>query len=101
VVKKHHQLRRVSCSPWADIEKMSTYLEDQFILSLKPLPTPLSFPKLDGKAVRQEIRKLLEMTRDNIVELIMKDNHTIGNRPENVVEWCRIAKEEALRISGL
>jgi hypothetical protein len=41
------------------------------------------------------------MTRDNIVELIMKDNHTIGNRPENVVEWCRIAKEEALRISGL
>jgi hypothetical protein len=78
---------------------MSTFLEDQFILSLKPIPTPLSLPKMDNEAMRQEIRKLLEMTRDNIVEVIMKDNHTIGNRPENVVEWCRIAKEEALRIS--
>jgi hypothetical protein len=99
VVKKHHQLRRVSCSPWADIEKMSTFLEDQFILSLKPIPTPLSLPKMDHEAVRQDIRKFLEMTRDNIVEVIMKDNHTIGNRPENVVNWCRIAREEALRIS--
>jgi len=24
----------------------------------------------------------------------MKDNHTIGNRPENVVEWTKISKEE-------
>ena len=76
-------------------------LADQFILSIKPIPTPLSFPKLDVEAVRQEIRKLLEMTKDNVVELIMKDNHTIGNRPENVVEWSHIAKEEAMRISGL
>ena len=35
------------------------------------------------------------MTRGCVVEIIMKDNHTIGSRPENVVQWCRIAKEEA------
>jgi hypothetical protein len=29
------------------------------------------------------------------VEIIMKDNHTIGRRPENVVRWCQIAKQEA------
>ena len=29
----------------------------------------------------------------------MKDNHTLGNEPENVVTWCRIAKEEALRVT--
>jgi hypothetical protein len=98
VVKNHHNLRRVSCSPWADIEKLSQYLEDRYILSLKPIPTPLSYPELDTEAVRQEIRTLLEMTRHNVVELIMKDNHTIGDNPENVVEWCRIAKEEAIRM---
>ena len=27
----------------------------------------------------------------------MKDNHTLANRPENAVTWCRIAKEEAER----
>jgi hypothetical protein len=31
------------------------------------------------------------------VEAIMKDNHTIGNNPQNVIRWCRIAREEAER----
>ena len=101
VVKNHHKLRRVSCSPWADIEKMSTFLKDQYILSLKPSPTPLSAPALDKEAIRQEIRRLLEATKDNVVELIMKDNHTIGKNPDNVVQWSRIAKEEAERVFKL
>jgi hypothetical protein len=25
----------------------------------------------------------------------MKDNHTIGGNPQNVIDWCRIAREEA------
>lgn len=98
-VKNHHNLRRVSCSPWADIEMMSEYLEDRYVLSLKPMPTPLSSPTMDKEFVRREIRKLLEITRNNVVELIMKDNHTIGKNPENVIEWCRIAKEEAMRVA--
>jgi hypothetical protein len=30
----------------------------------------------------------------------MKDNHTIGGNPENVIAWCRIAKEEAERVAS-
>lgn len=101
VVKNHHNLRRVSCSPWADIEKMSAYMEDRYILSLKPIPTPLTNPVLDKESIRSEIRSQLEMTKDNRVELIMKDNHTIGKNPENVVEWSRIAKEEAMRAAEM
>ena len=37
------------------------------------------------------------ITKDCRVECIMKDTHTLSNQPENVVEWCRVAKEEALR----
>ena len=97
IVSQHHNLRRVSCSPWADYEKMAEYLTDKYIFSLKPNPTPLSKPVIDKVAIRKEIRRLLEVTKGCIVEVIMKDNHTIGNRPENVTEWCRIAKEEAER----
>ncbi len=32
--------------------------------------------------------------------LIMKDNPTIGNNPENVTRWCRIAREEAERAEA-
>jgi len=101
VVKKHHNLRRVSCSPWANIESMSANLEEKYVFSMKPSPTPLSMPRLDLDAVRHDLRQAMVVTRDNVVEVIMKDNHTLGNRPENAVEWSRMAKEESMRVSGM
>lgn len=95
VVKRHHNLRRVSCSPWADLEKMAEFLEDKYVLSMKPNPAPISTPQIDEHAIRESLKKSLEITKGCLVEVIMKDNHTIGKRPENVVRWCRIAKEEA------
>ena len=95
VARRHHNLRRVSCSPWADLEKMAEYLEDKYILSMKPNPAAISTPQIDEQAIREGLRRSLEITKGCIVEVIMKDNHTIGKRPENVVRWCRIAKEEA------
>ena len=97
IVSRHHGLRRVSCSPWADLEKMADSLEDKFVLSLKPNPAALAVPEIDEQAIRSQLRKALETTKGCVVEVIMKDNHTIGKRPENVVKWCRIAQEEARR----
>lgn len=95
VVKKHHGLRRVSCSPWCDVAQMSANLEDKYIISVKPNPASLAKAEPDWEAIRQEIRTICETTRDNVIELIMKDNHNLGGNPANVVNWCRIAKEEA------
>jgi hypothetical protein len=97
IVKRHHTLRRVSCSPWADIEKMAEYLEDKYIFSMKPNPASLAVPVIGRESIRKELRGAFEITKGCVVEVIMKDNHTIGKRPENVVDWCRIAKEEAER----
>ena len=94
VVKQHPRLRRVSCSPWADLAKMAENLDGKYVLSLKPNPAAIASPVIDEQAVRQSLRKAVQLTQGCNVEIIMKDNHTIGNRPENVVRWCRIAKEE-------
>jgi hypothetical protein len=94
-VKRHHNLRRVSCSPWADFEKMAEYLGDRYVFSMKPNPAAISTPAIDEAAIRAELRKALDVTGGCRVEVIMKDNHTLGNRPENVVRWCQIAREEA------
>jgi hypothetical protein len=99
IVRKHHNLRRVSCSPWVDHRKMAAQIEDKFIYSMKPSPSPLAAPKLDQDLVRRSLREALEITRGCVVEIIMKDNHTIGGRPENLTEWCRIAREEAERVA--
>ena len=78
---------------------MSANLEDKYVFSMKPSPIPLSMPKLDLDAVRHDLNQALETTRNNVVEVIMKDNHTLGKRPENAVRWCQIAKEEAVRTA--
>jgi len=94
VIKEHPNLRRVSCSPWADLEKMAAHLTDQYILSMKPNPAVLATPEIDEASIRADLRRALDATKGCVVEVIMKDNHTIGKRPENVVRWCQIAKEE-------
>jgi hypothetical protein len=91
------RLRRVSVSPWADVEKMAEYLGERYICSLKPSPIPLAQPVLDEETIRRELRANLRRTRDCRVELIMKDNHTLGNNPQNAVRWVRVAREEAMR----
>ncbi|MGA2068538.1 MAG: hypothetical protein ABSG86_26435 [Thermoguttaceae bacterium] len=94
-VKQHPRLRRVSCSPWADLAKMAEYLGGEYVLSLKPNPAAIASAGIDEPAVRQWLREAIRATKGCRVEIIMKDNHTIGRRPENVVRWCQIAKQEA------
>jgi hypothetical protein len=55
-------------------------------------------PFLDEDKIRQQLRKALQITRKCRIEIIMKDNHTIGGNPENVIRWCQIAHEEAEAI---
>jgi hypothetical protein len=100
VIRHHHGLRRVSVSPWADVEKMADNLQDRYIFSLKPNPAAIATPRIDHDAIRSGLRKTFEATRGCVVEAIMKDNHTIGKNPQNVVDWCRIAREEADRVGA-
>ena len=97
-VKNFPRLRRVSVSPWSDVEQMAEFLQADYILSLKPSPVPLAQPNLDEGAIRDELRRNLRATRNCRVEVIMKDNHTLGGNPENAVRWVRIAQEEARNL---
>jgi hypothetical protein len=97
IVKRHHALRRVSCSPWADVEKMAGFLGDRYIYSMKPNPAAIATPVIDEQAIRAALRRDLAITRGCRVEIIMKDNHTVGRNPLNPARWCRIAREEADR----
>lgn len=95
IVKQTPRLRRVSVSPWSSLEGMADRLTDQYVFSMKPNPASLATPSIDEDSIRAGLRRAFEITRNCRVEVIMKDNHTIGRNPQNVIRWCRIAKEEA------
>lgn len=101
IIKKIPNLRRVSVSPFADKEKMAELLEDRYIFSLKASPTLLAVPKIDEELIRKEVKKALEITKGCIVEIIMKDNHSLGKNPDNVVHWVRIVKDEVEKMTNV
>jgi hypothetical protein len=77
---------------------MADMLQDRYIFSFKPSPADLAGRTLDEEHVRAGLRETFRITRDCRVEAIMKDNHTIGNNPQNVIRWCQIAREEAEQV---
>lgn len=98
VVKQFPNLRRVSVSPWADKRKMAEQLENKYIYSLKPNPADLAMSTFDEDRIRADLREVLRIARNCCVEIIMKDNHTIGNDPRRVIRWVQIARQEAERV---
>jgi hypothetical protein len=99
IIKNIPNLRRVSVSPWANVEKMAEYLQDNYVFCRKVKPTDIAIAVIDEDAIRKSIRDTLNITKGCVVELIMKDNHTIGKNPNNVIRWTQIAKEEAEKVS--
>jgi len=95
VVAKAPNLRRVSVSAWCDLADMAAKLADRYIFSWKPNPADLAAPSFDEDRIRRDIREALKITRGCRVEVIMKDNHTIGRDPNRVTRWTRIVREEA------
>lgn len=97
-VKKIPHLRRVSVSAWANLEVMSEQLGRDYIYSHKPSPTYLAVPQMDEEYIRNYTRDLLKKTRNNHLEIMMKDNHTLGGNPENAYRWVQIVREEVERM---
>ena len=98
VIRELPNLRRVSISPWADREKMAAALGSNYIFSMKPNPADLAMESFDPDRIRAILRRDLEVTHGCRVEVVMKDNHTIRRDPRRVLEWVRIAMQEAERI---
>jgi hypothetical protein len=94
VLKRLPNLARVSVSPWADEEVMAAELGTRYVYSRKPTPTRISTGTFDEDAIRQDIRRTLEVARGCRLELIMKDVHTLNNQPQRLPRWVQIAREE-------
>ncbi|MDC7235092.1 MAG: hypothetical protein PQJ58_17800 [Spirochaetales bacterium] len=97
-VKTIPRLRRVSISPWADRDASRELLGGEYIISMKPNPADLAQPRMDVEGVRASIREELKAVKGGVVEVLMKDNHTLGHNPGNITAWCKIVREEIDRL---
>ncbi len=93
IVKKIPNLRRVSVAPWTNMQNAMEELEDKYVYVWKPNPSDLAAESFNEDLIRKKIKQGFELTKDCIVNIIMKDTHTLRNEPDRLKKWARIAKE--------
>ena len=74
---------------------MAEKLGDRYVYSMKPNPADLAMPTFNEARIREKLRESLHIARNCRVEILMKDNHTIGNDPQRAIRWVQIARQEA------
>ena len=74
---------------------MAEKLGANYIYSMKPSPSDLAMPTFNEEAIRSMLEEALRTTRDCRVEVIMKDNHTLGGDPSRAKRWVAIARSVA------
>ena len=95
IILKIPRLRRLSISPWADVRKSAEALQDKVIFSWKPNPADLAAERFNPDFIASKIRDCVNVAKDCVLEIVMKDTHTVRNEPWRMSEWVRIAKKIA------
>jgi hypothetical protein len=88
-------LRKISMSPWVDVERAAAVVGDRYVFSHKPNPAVLATDRWDPARARRNLRDVLDRTHGCVVEIIMKDISTVRYEPQRLWEWTEIAMEEA------
>jgi hypothetical protein len=82
-------LRRVSISPFADVEACAAQIGNRCIFSWKPHPSHL-VGAFDPARIRDYVAHGIKATRGCTLEIILKDTHTCEHRPERFDQWSDI-----------
>lgn len=93
-------LRKISMSPWVDVERGARAIGADYVFSYKPSPAVLAGDVWDPDQLRTDLRRVLEITKGCHVELILKDISTVRYQPQRLWEWAEIAKEVAEEFAG-
>jgi hypothetical protein len=94
-------IRRISISPFADVDACAARLGGGYIFSWKPHPAHL-VGAFDEQRIRGYIRHAIEAAQAHgcVLEMILKDTHTCEHHPERFDRWTQIARQEVIRASS-
>jgi hypothetical protein len=95
VVRKIPNVRKISCSPWCDIDIAAEEIGRDYVASRKPSPVWLASETPDWSAIEKELRDTMAACRrtGTPVEFILKDVSTVMYRPQNLWEWEKRAMD--------
>ena len=89
MIRRLPKVRKISMSPWVDVENGARQIRSDFVFSRKPSPAFLAVDDWDPAAVEEDLRKTLDTCRDYgcPCELILKDISTVHYEPQRLWQW--------------
>jgi len=96
ILRKHvPNLRKISMSPWCNLDLAIENVRTDYVFSLKTNPAVLAEDKWHPEAVSRDLERTLARLKGLHVEIIMKDISTVRYKPERLWDWAKIAMETA------
>lgn len=98
IVRKIKNVRKISMSPWANIEKGAESISGDFVFSLKPRPSLIGNGRFEEAEIKEQMlnaKKACEKYHTPC-EFILKDVSTVQNHLEFLDRWNDLAMKIAM-----
>ena len=94
IIRKIRNLRKISISPYSNVDESADNIGKDYVLSLKPNPAFL-VNGINEREIRAQIETALKACKrsGSPLEIIMKDISTVSGKPESLDLWNRITME--------
>lgn len=95
IVEKIPNLRKISITPWANVNVAAEAIGNKYVLSSKPNPSSVAVSLLDKENLKKEIGTILNACSKNncSCDIVLKDISSCCKRPENIFEWEQIVMD--------
>ena len=100
ICRRIPNLRKVSMSPWIDVDRAVSEVRDDYVFSYKTNPAILAEDTWRPDAARREIAEVLDAGKGCHIEIIMKDISTVRYHPQRLWEWSELAMELVQEVAG-
>jgi len=94
ILRKMKNLRKISITPWADINVAAEAIGKDYVIAAKPNPANVS-TGFDEDVIRKELKEIVDAVRKNgcSCDIVLKDVSTVAGKPEHLFKWLEIAME--------
>jgi hypothetical protein len=92
ILKEIPNLRKISMSPWANIEKAAEKIGNRYVFSFKPNPAVFAQSWWNLDEIYCKLKKDIDavISYNCAVEIILKDVSTVLNHPERLDGWNKM-----------
>ena len=94
VIKSIPNLRKIGCSPWANVEKCAEQIGGDFVLSRKPNPAHVAI-LTDPDLIRRETEETVKacIKYGCPYDIVLKDISNVSHRPQNLIVWAQTVSD--------